>query len=341
MGQRRLRKAKRKSQRQREKERKFKWILLLWWRGVSGQVTTWTFVKRLFCEMIINDENPFSVVEKLGEELGDLLESCLRDWGIENVFALTIDNAFVNHGAMKVVKDALNKWGSSVLGKDELHMRFATYIINLVVQDEKVSGSLYTTCNLYFPKICEVHCLLNTWEKIVKLSSMASNMRIKFNKYWDNPLKMKNIFIAVILDPRHKLGFVQFLLGRMYGEELGRVYGEMVKNECIKLFDAYKRMLCAEMDSKSPRFPTVAAIAKDVLDVPISTVASESTFSTASKVLDAFRSSLPPRMIQALICTQDWLRSKLKQLIDLEDGDELGKLEKDMKKLHLVAAIIE
>jgi len=44
-----------------------------------------------------------------------------------------------------------------------------------------------------------------------------------------------------------------------------------------------------------------------VLAIPISTVASESAFSTCGRILDDFRSSLTPFMVEALVCTQDWL----------------------------------
>ena len=49
-------------------------------------------------------------------------------------------------------------------------------------------------------------------------------------------------------------------------------------------------------------------MAKDVLAIPISTVASESAFSTGGRILDDFRTLLTPKMAEALICAQDWLR---------------------------------
>ena len=57
------------------------------------------------------------------------------------------------------------------------------------------------------------------------------------------------------------------------------------------------------------RFHILSRMAGDILAIPISTVASESAFSTSGRVLDAFRSCLTPRLIEALICVQDWIKS--------------------------------
>jgi hypothetical protein len=50
-------------------------------------------------------------------------------------------------------------------------------------------------------------------------------------------------------------------------------------------------------------YPILAEIARDVLAIPISSVAFESTFSTSGHVLDFFRSSLSPIIVEAMICT--------------------------------------
>ncbi|XP_038686686.1 uncharacterized protein LOC119986196 [Tripterygium wilfordii] len=43
--------------------------------------------------------------------------------------------------------------------------------------------------------------------------------------------------------------------------------------------------------------------------MPVSSVASECAFSVGSRVVDPFRSCLTPRMVEALVCTSDWLRA--------------------------------
>ncbi|KAK2649784.1 hypothetical protein Ddye_017273, partial [Dipteronia dyeriana] len=50
----------------------------------------------------------------------------------------------------------------------------------------------------------------------------------------------------------------------------------------------------------SAHYPILALIAKDVFVMPISTVASESGFSSGGRVLDPFRSSLTPKMVECL-----------------------------------------
>ncbi|CAI0546435.1 unnamed protein product, partial [Linum tenue] len=52
---------------------------------------------------------------------------------------------------------------------------------------------------------------------------------------------------------------------------------------------------------------------------------SESAFSTGGRVLDSFRTSLSPEVVEALICCEDWIRSSDSELVaDGEDeGDEV------------------
>uniref|UniRef100_A0A8R7TWZ3 HAT C-terminal dimerisation domain-containing protein n=1 Tax=Triticum urartu TaxID=4572 RepID=A0A8R7TWZ3_TRIUA len=70
-------------------------------------------------------------------------------------------------------------------------------------------------------------------------------------------------------------------------------------------------------------------MACDVLVVPVSTVASEWAFSTSGRILNEFRTSLTPFMVQALICAQDWLRGSI--TINIEEGEEeLLRLENEL-----------
>ncbi|CAL9011565.1 unnamed protein product, partial [Prunus brigantina] len=77
-------------------------------------------------------------------------------------------------------------------------------------------------------------------------------------------------------------------------------------------------------------------IAKDVFGIPISTVASESAFSLGGRIVDPFRASLTPRMVEALVCTSDWLKAEEFSLYkdptkeELEFYDVLEKIETEV-----------
>jgi hypothetical protein len=58
------------------------------------------------------------------------------------------------------------------------------------------------------------------------------------------------------------------------------------------------------------RYPTLRKVARDVFAIPVTTVASESAFSTSGRILSEHRSRLTPDMLEALMCSQDWLRNK-------------------------------
>ena len=68
----------------------------------------------------------------------------------------------------------------------------------------------------------------------------------------------------------------------------------------------------------------------DILSIQISTVASESAFSTGRRVLDPYRTSLSSQLVEALLCTQDWIRRErmeinVDEIEDLLNDDEVVK----------------
>jgi hypothetical protein len=58
------------------------------------------------------------------------------------------------------------------------------------------------------------------------------------------------------------------------------------------------------------RYPEVTVMARDILNILISTVASESTFSIGGCVINQYRNSPKPDIVEALVCTADWLYGK-------------------------------
>ncbi|CAO2185189.1 unnamed protein product [Urochloa humidicola] len=59
------------------------------------------------------------------------------------------------------------------------------------------------------------------------------------------------------------------------------------------------------------KFPTLSKMARDILAIPMSMVSSGSSIFTAgtgSRMLDDYRSSLRPEIVEALVCAKDWLQ---------------------------------
>ncbi|XP_031108518.1 zinc finger BED domain-containing protein RICESLEEPER 2-like [Ipomoea triloba] len=458
------------------------------------------------------------VTSHKGQYIAKALENCLLEWGLRNVFTVTVDNASSNDTALGFLKRKLLSWGSSTVKCKYLHMRCIAHILNLVVQDGlkecdtavkkvrevvryvrnsparlkkfrdlsdligieqksslcldvptrwnstylmlksaviyqkvfeayeesdnsfksdlgdsipelhdwdsvnslvtllkcfydmtiRISGSLYVTSNTFFSEISDLFCILKSMveaDGAVKL--MGANMKAKFEKYWGDIDKMNYmIFFANILDPRDKLEYMPTQINHMYGEVKGKTYLENLLTALHELFDDYavsysqsgsvsgsssssssgsgsvgssietvqsasapvgkpqhwlksqikkQRMesggrkktelehylseaIVEEENSfdilrwwkvNSARFPILSKLARDVLAIPISTVASESAFSTSGRVLDCFRSSLTPKIVEALVCTQDWLRLPNTPLSIEENLEELERFEKE------------
>ena len=88
----------------------------------------------------------------------------------------------------------------------------------------RISGSLYVTSNIFYHEISTVNYLLKDWMKSddIDVSLMGGRMKEKYDKYWGDVHKMnKLIYVAVVVDPRYKLEFIEFALGEEYGKEVG------------------------------------------------------------------------------------------------------------------------
>ncbi|KAG4936197.1 hypothetical protein JHK85_051116 [Glycine max] len=74
-----------------------------------------------------------------------------------------------------------------------------------------------------------------------------------------------------------------------------------------------------------------------VLAIPVSTVASKSAFSTGERVLDLYRCSITPQMVEALVCTQDWIKKTPSPLPSNENDEflEFERIEEGSDGSHL------
>lgn len=69
----------------------------------------------------------------------------------------------------------------------------------------------------------------------------------------------------------------------------------------------------------APKYPTLAKMARDVLAIPVTSVASESMFSAGGRVLTTHRASLDPELVEALLCLSDWLPDFFDEDMEIEE----------------------
>ncbi|KAL0796250.1 hypothetical protein Bca101_067627 [Brassica carinata] len=113
-----------------------------------------------------------------------------------------------------------------------------------------MSGTSYSTSNLYFGHIWKIQCLLevNRSNDDSVIRDMISKMRKKFDKYWEQYSVI--LAMGAVLDPRMKFR----LLKRCYDELDPFTSGEKIKHLKEKLYDLFE-----EYRKKFPLTPVVSS----------------------------------------------------------------------------------
>ncbi|KAL6577653.1 hypothetical protein OROMI_009981 [Orobanche minor] len=88
------------------------------------------------------------------------------------------------------------------------------------------------------------------------------------------------------------------------GHEVDRYLLDPIEKSQGTKFD-----ICDWWRTNGDKYPSLQALARDILAIQVSTVASESCFSTGKRVIDPYRSSMTPKTVEALLCFQNWLKS--------------------------------
>ncbi|MBA0826194.1 hypothetical protein Goarm_011072 [Gossypium armourianum] len=134
------------------------------------------------------------------------------------------------------------------------------------------------------------------------VETILCNLKILFDEYVKNSKSMSSFlarnFNVSDNDPidssLHQLNVNRANLGGDYDEK-----SELELNSQIDVLDYWSK--------SSIRYCELSFLARDLLAIPISTVASESAFSMRKKVITFLRSSLKPKTVQVVVCFDNWM----------------------------------
>ncbi|GJR45330.1 zinc finger BED domain-containing protein RICESLEEPER 2 [Tanacetum coccineum] len=141
--------------------------------------------------------------------------------------------------------------------------------------------------------------------------------------YWENydPVRMKN-------DPNTRRSLCKFCKKTLVADGLSNdnieddvlndMVTEMVKKVVPRMEDLFKTYKTSKAYGGDNDFvyDFLNLEESDLLPIQITNVASNSAFSTGGRVLDPYRTNLSYLVVEALICTQDWVRKSRKDIID-------------------------
>ncbi|KAK8597373.1 hypothetical protein V6N13_094788 [Hibiscus sabdariffa] len=193
-----------------------------------------------------------------GENIGQALEKCIRDWGIERIFTITVDNASANTVGVEYLRKKSNH--RNVAAKYE--RAFDSY-----AQDDH---SFFFTSQLEMESL---RLMIGKMFEELKSSedldviSINSKMREKYNKYWGDAKKINFlVYFANIFDPRHKMEFVNFGVKLLFPDIVADVM-KTIEKELHCLFDEYSSIFGRAMVYEGQSsIPTKCILAAHMLE---------------------------------------------------------------------------
>jgi hypothetical protein len=72
----------------------------------------------------------------MGETIGQVIENCLLDWGIDKLLTVTVDNASSNSVTISYLKNVMKDWPTNILSNEHFHVRCCVHIVNLIICDD-------------------------------------------------------------------------------------------------------------------------------------------------------------------------------------------------------------
>ncbi|XP_010465389.1 PREDICTED: zinc finger BED domain-containing protein RICESLEEPER 1-like isoform X2 [Camelina sativa] len=176
----------------------------------------------------------------------------LDSLGNSNSTYVMLETVLEYKGAFCHLRDHDHAFDSSLTDEEWEWTRYVTSYLKLVFDiASDFSRNKFPTANVYFVEMCDFHIQLIEWCKNQDnfLSSLAANMKTKFDEYWNKCSLV--LAIAAILDPRFKMKLVEYYYSKIYGSTaLDRI--KEVSNGVKELLDAYS--MCSSIVGEDSSF---------------------------------------------------------------------------------------
>ena len=84
------------------------------------------------------------------------------------------------------------------------------------------------------------------------MKNTATGLQTKFEKYWEEGDTINLLlYVVVVLDPRKKLRFLKFYFSEIYGNVVGKVKVDKVKDLLYKLYNFYSSIYSPNVQDQS------------------------------------------------------------------------------------------
>ncbi|KAJ3706952.1 hypothetical protein LUZ61_010657 [Rhynchospora tenuis] len=271
-----------------------------------------------------------------GKHIAEALFHMLLTWNLDKrAFSLVLDNASSNDACIRELLNGPLKESLPVDGS-VFHQRCGCHILNLVVQD----GLSVATNEI--SKIREtMKYLRHSQARMERFRLAASQARAPNKKpAWDVATRWNSTYLMLELAVELRPAIVSTQAGGASSKDMMDDIRAGLKEHMRQVRTAepakseLEEYLAEALDEtglddefdilawwrlKVPKYPVLSRLTRDILAVPASTVASESTFSNSGRTLSPVRSCLNDESMEALICAQDWLRARV-----TENGGDIG-----------------
>ncbi|CAN1750157.1 Zinc finger BED domain-containing protein RICESLEEPER 2 [Linum perenne] len=274
-----------------------------------------------------------------GTNVSDALHKCLVDWDIENkIWTITLDNAAYNDLAMRTLKNTLTFVSKLPLSGEIFHVRCCAHILNLLVQCglKEIEGIIENVRQSvkhiamseqrvnWFREIAKqlrlsgkkltLDCCTRWNSTYFMLSDALRDSNYKWLPSEEDWLKVSNVcqFLELFSD------VTNIISGSSYTTD-----DESMKAMAIKMqqkFDKYWGDTALEERTTNfnvidwwrnnrSSYKILSRMATEIMAIPITSVASEAAFSAGGRVIDPSRAFLGKKTVEALLCSQDWLKN--------------------------------